>query len=95
MVINQIHSIGDILFLEKMYSNFFEKDGVPPVVPVRDHLIWLRDYISSASIVPMSKFKIDYEDRNPSNIAGGYLPTRWASQILRGIADDDYSFHEY
>lgn len=92
MVINQIHAIGDLLFLEPMYRHFFRLKGKKPVVPVRDHLFWISEYIDSAIFVKMSQFNMDYEDRDVRN---DYLPLRWANHIIREVADDDYTFHEF
>jgi hypothetical protein len=92
MVINQFHSIGDILFLEPMFRHFWEKNGVKPIVPVRDHLMWLSDYIISAEFRPMSKFTLDYDSMDISN--PDYLPCRFANQILRNLGPDDHSDFE-
>ncbi len=92
MVINQIHAIGDLLYLEPMYRHFWETQKKKPIVPVRDHLFWISEYIDSAIFVKMSEFKMDYEDRRTRK---EYLPTRWANQIIRGVKDDDYTYLEY
>lgn len=87
MIINQIHSIGDILFLEPMFRHFMEKNGEKPIVPLRDHLMWLAAYIDSATFRPMSQFKMDYESKI---LRDDYLPTRWANQLLHGYGYDDH-----
>jgi hypothetical protein len=92
MVLNQIHSIGDLLFLQPMYKHFRDRDGVKPIVPVRDHLMWMEHYIEDARFVPMSKFKLDYDSIDMSN--PDYLPIRFANQIVRGLAPDDHSDFE-
>jgi len=92
MVINQIAAIGDLLFLEPMYRHYWRLTGNKPVVPVRDHLFWIADYIESATFVRMSQFNMDYENRVPSEI---YLPTRWANELVRNINEGDYSLHEF
>ena len=92
MVINQFQSIGDILFLQPMFRHFRDRDGIKPIVPVRDHLMWLEKYIEDARFVPMSKFTLDYESRETSNPE--YLPLRFANQIVRGLASDDHSDFE-
>lgn len=91
MVITQIHSIGDILFLEPMFRHFWKKNGVKPIVPVRDHLMWLAYYIESADFKPMSKFPLDYESME---VTPDYLPCRFANQIVRGLKPGDHSDFE-
>lgn len=88
MVINQPFSIGDILFLEPMYQHFWNKNGEKPIVPVRDHLMWIAEYIDSARFVPESKFKLDYESIETSN--PDYFPAKFANQIYRGYAPHDH-----
>lgn len=89
MVINQFHAIGDILFCEPIFRHFWNKNGEKPIVPLRDHLMWLAEYIESANFVPMSKFKLDYDSMEMSN--PDYLPLRFANQIVRGLAPDDHT----
>lgn len=87
MVINQIHSIGDILFLEPMFRYFARERGRKPVVPLRDHLMWLADYIDSARFVPLSTFNFQKEELM---VTDNYLPLRWANQIYRGYDPNDH-----
>jgi hypothetical protein len=89
MVINQFHSIGDILFIEPICRHFWNKNGEKPILPVRDHLIWMANYIESAEFVPMSKTVMDYDSLETSN--PDYLPLRFANQIIRGLKPDDHS----
>ena len=89
MVINQFHSIGDILFIEPICRRFWIKNNEKPILPVRDHLMWLSDYIESAQFVPMSKFELDYESIETNN--PDYLPLRFANQIVRGLDKNDHS----
>jgi hypothetical protein len=88
MIINQIHSIGDILFLEPLFRNFIKVEGKSPVVPVRDHLMWLSEYIQSAELRPLSTFHWPY--KNETTKHSDYLPLRWANQIYRGYELDDH-----
>jgi hypothetical protein len=88
MVINQFHSIGDIIFLEPLYRFLHKKTGERPIVPVRDHLMWMTEYIQSAVFTPMSKFLLDYESMRTDN--PDYFPARFANQILRGYSPDDH-----
>jgi hypothetical protein len=92
MVINQLHSIGDLLFLQPMFRHFRERDGIRPIVPVMDHLMWLEHYIEDARFVPKSKFALDYESMDMNNPE--YLPTRFANQIVRGLDRNDHSDYE-
>lgn len=92
MVINQFHSIGDILFIEPICRHFWINNGTKPILPVRDHLLWLSNYIESASFVPMSKFTLDYDSLIMTN--PDYLPLRFANQILNGLSMDDHSDFE-
>lgn len=87
MIINQLHSIGDLIFLEPLYRYFWKERGEKPIVPVRNHLMWLSQYIESADFRPMSEFIIDYES---TKISDDYLPLRWANQILRGYDKNDH-----
>jgi hypothetical protein len=93
MIINQIHAIGDIMFLEPMFRHFWEKEGVKPIVPIRDHLMWLADHIESADFRKLSTFNW------PSHTHGGEwtgvsyvdcLQLRWANQLLRHLGPDDH-----
>lgn len=88
MVINQIHAIGDILFLEPLFRYFKNKNADKPIVPVRDHLMWITEYIHSAVFIPMSKFKLDYESVKTHN--PDYFPARFANQILRNLDKNDH-----
>jgi hypothetical protein len=89
MVINQFHSIGDILFIEPICRKFWIKNNKKPILPVRDHLMWLSNYIESAQFVPMSQFELDYDSIEKDNM--DYLPLRFANQIIRGLDKDDHS----
>lgn len=89
MVINQFHAIGDILFIEPICRHFWIITGEKPILPIRDHLMWLANYIESADFRPMSKFELDYESIETSNPS--YLPLRFANQILRNLEKDDHS----
>lgn len=88
MVINQVHSIGDIIFLEPMFRHFWNQNGVKPIVPLRDHLLWIQKYIESADFVPESTFIWPYE--NQLEVHADYLPLRWANQIFRGYDQNDH-----
>ena len=88
MVINQFHAIGDIIFLEPMFKRFSELMGMKPIVPIRDHLMWLQEYIHSAEFVPMSKFVLDYDSMATNN--PDYFPARFANQVLRKLKPDDH-----
>lgn len=92
MVINQFHAIGDLLFCEPIFRYYWKKNGVKPIVPVRDHLMWLSDAIESADFRPMSKFELDYDSMEINN--PDYLPLRFANQILRGLDANDHSDFE-
>ena len=89
MVINQNASIGDILFCEPIFRHFFLKNKEKPIVPLRDHLMWLADYIDSATFVPMSEFSLDYDSIETENT--DYLPLRFANQIVRNLDKSDHS----
>jgi hypothetical protein len=89
MVINQFHSIGDILFIEPILRHYWKLNGDKPILPVRDHLMYLQNYIESARLVPMSQFVLDYESMETTN--PDYLPLRFANQILRNKDKDDHS----
>ena len=88
MIINQIHSIGDILFLEPMFRYFWKERGARPIVPLRDHLMWMADYIDSANFVKLSTFHWPY--KNEMAMSDDYLPLRWANQIIRGYDENDH-----
>lgn len=78
MIIEQIHSIGDLIFLEPMYRHFLNRDKEKPIVPVRNHLLWLSEYIDSASFIPESVYP-NYKSRNLHPV----LNTMYANQIYR------------
>lgn len=84
MVIDQRHSIGDILFLEPMFRHFLKMNGEKPIVPLRPHLTWLSNYIDSAGFID----ERSYKDTARS------LDTMHANQILRGLDFNDYSDFE-
>lgn len=92
MVINQIASIGDILFIEPICRNIRTQIGKKPILPVRDHLMWLADYIESAEIIPMSKFSFDSDSDSTDN--PNYLPLRFANPIIRKLDKWDYRDYE-
>lgn len=92
MVINQFHSIGDILFIEPICRHFWIKNNEKPILPVRDHLMWMSEHIESARFVPMSQFELDYDSAETEN--PDYLPLRFANQILKGLGKDDHSDYE-
>jgi hypothetical protein len=89
MVINQFHSIGDLIFIEPICRMLWEKNGEKPILPVRDHLMWMFEYIDAARFTPMSKFKLDYDSMATNN--PDYLPLRFANQIIRNLGPDDHS----
>lgn len=81
MVINILHSIGDILFCEPIYRYYWKKDGVKPTVIIRDHLLWLQNYIESADFLGASKWDGDIDN---CHMTDDYIPLRFANQIYRG-----------
>ena len=89
MVIGQHSANGDILFIEPICRHIWQKTGVKPILPVRDHLMWLSNHIESADFRPMSQFKLDYDSIDNSN--PDYLPLRFANQIVRGLSPHDHS----
>lgn len=92
ITINQPASIGDILFLEPMYRHIKSTTGEKALLPVRDHLMFIQDYIPSVNMVPMSKHAMDYESLNMDD--PNYLPLRFANQIYRGLSPHDHSDFE-
>lgn len=90
MVINQIHSIGDILFIEPICRHFWNLNGKKPILPVRDHLMWLSEYIQSAELVPLSTSGMD---EDCMDVKEDYLPLRFANQIVRGL--QPYDHHDF
>lgn len=88
-IINQPAAIGDIIFLEPMFHYFHKKDGFRPTVPIRDHLIWLAQYIPSADFVPVSNFpgnsRLDTMEHSAE-----FLNMRFGNQIFR-----DYDPHDH
>jgi len=91
-IINQFHSIGDILFIEPICRKIWQDTFKKPILPVRDHLMWLSRYIESAEFKPMSKFNLDYESTDITY--SEYLPLRFANQIVRGLDKNDHSDFE-
>ncbi len=89
-IVNQIHSIGDIMFLEPLFRRLWEKDGEKPIVPLRDHLMWLAGHIESADFRKLSTFNWKPYYENEMMVYSDYLPTRWANQILRALSPDDH-----
>lgn len=81
MVINILHSIGDIIFCEPIYRHFWKVDGKKPTVIIRDHLIWLQDYIESAKFLRESQYAGSIDNMKKTDT---YLPLRFANQYLRG-----------
>ena len=88
MIINQPFSIGDIIFLEPMYRHFMNKNGEKPIVPVMDHLLWIADYIDSATFVKISSWNRADFDRPRHD--DDFLGMRFANQILHGYATHDH-----
>lgn len=88
MVINQPFSIGDIIFLEPLFRHFWNKNGEKPIVPVRDHLFWLAEYIESAQFIKMSQYPHDFFER--TDVTDDYFPARFANQVYRGYDKNDH-----
>lgn len=88
MIINQLHSIGDILFLEPMFRFFMKERHEKPIVPLRDHLMWLQHYIDSATFVRLS----DHPELQTDTMehSDDFINTRYANQILRGYGQHDH-----
>ncbi len=91
MVINQPFSIGDLLFIEPICREMWRRNGVKPIVPVMDHLMWISDYIDSAIFVARSKWDINYES---AEVTPEYLPLVFANQIHRKMYRHDHSDFE-
>jgi hypothetical protein len=89
MVINQFHSIGDILFIEPICRHIWKTTGQKPVLPVRDHLMYLSEYIESAIFVRLSEFTFDQDSMSMEN--PNYLPLRFANQVIRKLSPHDHS----
>lgn len=75
-----------------MFRHFWDLTGKKPIVPVRDHLYWIAEYIESAEFRKMSEFKLDYESMETGN--PDYFPAQYANQILRGLNRGDHSDYE-
>lgn len=87
MEINLLHAIGDILFCEPIFRHYWEKEGVKPTVMIRDHLMYLQEYIDSAHFVPESTWSGSIDDME---MRPGYLPLRFANQVYRGYQPHDH-----
>jgi hypothetical protein len=92
MVINQYHTIGDLIFIEPLCRYFYHRDGRKPILPIHDHLMWIQEYIDTAVFVPKSTFELNYESIEIDN--SDYLPLLFANQILRKLDKFDYSDYE-
>lgn len=88
MVINQFHSIGDILFIEPICRHIFKSTGQKPILPVRDHLMWMAEYIESAIFTKLSEFTFEQDSMSMEN--PNYLPLRFANQIVRNLSAHDH-----
>jgi hypothetical protein len=77
MVINQIHSIGDILFIEPICREYWDRTGKKPILPIRDHLMWLTEYIESAVFTPMSNQIIRGLDKNDHSDFENCMPDKY------------------
>lgn len=91
MIINILHAIGDIIFCEPIYRYYWERDGIKPTVVIRDHLMWLQDYIESAKFLRESQWNWDIDNNVPTD---NYLPLRFANQIIRKLDKNDHSDFE-
>lgn len=99
MVINQPFGIGDIIFLEPMFRHFWNLNKEKPIVPVRDHLIWLQDYIESADFIKLTEFSEIYwqgymkdeDGMDSTEITNNFFPARFANQIYRKLDKWDHS----
>lgn len=91
MIINQPHSIGDILFLEPMFRFFWKERHEKPIVPIRDHLMWLQHYIDSAIFIKLSEYSECQKDT--LDHSDDFINMRFANQILRGY--DKYDYHDF
>ena len=83
------HSIGDIIFTEPIYRHFWMTDGIKPIVIIRDHLMWIQEYIRSATFQKASVWDgdIDSMSHDPTSL----INLRFANQIYRGLDKWDNS----
>ena len=87
-IINQPFGLGDIIFLQGLVEILLERDDI--VFPVADEYAWVKDYLErdNVTFIPRSQYPLNYED---SCMREGYLPLRFATQVLRGLSPHDYS----
>lgn len=90
MVINQPFGLGDIIFLEPLFRHYWKRDGVKPILPVRDQFIGIAEAFESVTMVPLSKSGMNI-DQVEFTIPGDYLPLRFANQIFRGHQMHDHN----
>ena len=91
LIINQPFGLGDIIFLQGLVEKLRQDYNV--IFPVADEYAWVKDYLERENVQfpKKSEVPINYED---ANMREGYLPLRFATQVLRGLHPHDYS-HDY
>lgn len=90
ITVNQIHSIGDILFIEPIIREL-ESIGYTVDLPIRDHLLWLSECYPIKCLSRLSTSKMDIDN---TILSENYLPLRFANQIVRNLSPNDHSDYE-
>jgi len=88
LVINQPFGLGDIIFLQGLVEKLRQNNNI--IFPVADEYYWIQDYLGRENVQfpRRSQYPINYED---ASMREDYLPLRFSTQVLRGLAPHDYS----
>lgn len=88
LIINQPFGLGDIIFLQGLVEKLRQDNNI--IFPVADEYHWVQDYLGRENVhfPARSQYPIDYED---ASMREDYLPLRFSTQVLRGLAPHDYS----
>lgn len=88
LIINQPFGLGDIIFLQGLVEKLRQDNNI--IFPVADEYYWIQDYLGRENVhfPRRSQYPINYED---ASMREDYLPLRFSTQVLRGLAPHDYS----
>jgi len=88
LIINQPFGLGDIIFLQGLVEKLRQDNNI--IFPVADEYYWIQDYLGRENVEfpRRSQCPINYED---ASMREDYLPLRFSTQVLRGLAPHDYS----
>lgn len=83
VVINQFFELGDILFIEPIYRDFYYQ-GYDVIAPVNKEYLWVQDYIPYVQFKNKEEFPYNYEQVEQPEDGRLHIPLRFAHPLYRG-----------